>query len=234
MGYTYIAIGGMVPLNAASIHACLQAISGAISANIQVHLLGFAKAEQIKEFAKYDITSFDTTSPLIRAFKDSKANYYVMRSDGSLDYYTAIRVPQALENQRLMKSVKMGRVKQQTLMDLETTALRSLRAYDRGECSLESTVQAVVTYSKWFTWDPNKTDLENDSVTWKTRGDVERTLKDRPWISCKCPICAQLSIEVVLFRNNNRNRRRGFHNLTVFNRHVKNTVKTSSRVLEYQ
>lgn len=233
MGYGYIAIGGMVPLNAASIHACLQAISEAIPSRTQVHLLGFAKAEQIKEFAKYGIASFDTTSPLIRAFKDSKANYYVMRDDGSLDYYTAVRVPQALENQRLTQSVKMGRVKQHTLTELEAAALKALRDYDRGDRSLEATVQAVLAYSKWFTWDANKSDLENDRVTWKARGDVERTLRDRPWKSCPCPICKQVSIEVILFRGNNRNRRRGFHNLVVFNRHVKNTVQTP-RVLEYQ
>jgi hypothetical protein len=234
MGYNYIAIGGMVPLNAASIHACLQAISQAIPANTQVHLLGFAKAEQIKEFGKYNITSFDTTSPLIRAFKDSKANYYVLKADGRLDYYTAIRVPQALENRHLMQSVKMGRVKQEVLVDLEAASLKALRSYDGGQCSLEDAAQAVLAYSKWFTWDPKKSDLDNERLTWKTRENVERTLKDRPWKSCLCPICKELSIEVVVFRGNNRNRRRGFHNLIVFNRHVKNTMQSHNRVPEYQ
>jgi hypothetical protein len=84
------------------------------------------------------------------------------------------------------------------------------------------------------TWDPKKSELDNERVTWKTRDGLERTLKDRPWMSCLCPICKQLSIEVVVFRGNNRNRRRGFHNLIVFNRHVKNTVQPLTRVLEYQ
>jgi hypothetical protein len=234
MGYSYIALGGMVPLNAPSIHACLQAVTEAIPPNIRVHLFGFAKAEQIKQFAKYGLASFDTTSPLIRAFKDSRSNYYVMRADESLDYYTAIRVPQALENRQLTQLVKIGCVKQDTLVELETAALKALRSYDRGDCSVEAAVQAVLAYSKWFTWNPNKSELDNDRATWKTRGNVERTLKESPWKSCHCPICKQISIEVVLFRGNNRNRRRGFHNLTVFNRHVKNTVQTQSRVLEYQ
>jgi hypothetical protein len=234
MGYSYIAIGGMVPLNATSIHACLQAISDVIPSNVQVHLLGFAKAEQIKEFTRYPIASFDTTSPLIRAFKDSRANYYVMKGDGSLGYYTAIRVPQALENRQLTQLVKMGLLKQDALVELETSALRALRNYDHGECSVEETVQAVLAYSKWFTWNPKKSELDNERVIWKTRAGVEGTLKDRPWKFCQCPICRQISIEVVLFRGNNRNRRRGFHNLAVFNRHVKNTVQTPSRVLEYQ
>ncbi len=62
-------------------------------------MLGFAKADDIAEFRSFRITSFDTTSPLLRAFKDAKSNYYLRRRDGRLDYYTAIRVPQAIENQ---------------------------------------------------------------------------------------------------------------------------------------
>jgi len=234
MGYDYIAIGGMVPLNAQSIHACLQAISEAIPSKIRVHLLGFAKAEQIHEFAKYSITSFDTTSPLIRAFKDERANYYVLKDDGELDYYTAIRVPQALENSKLLRAAKTGRIKQDLMSELETAALNALRTYDRGLASLSETVETVLAYSKWFTWEPNKSELENDKVVWKFRGRLERTLRDRPWKACPCSICKRLSIEVVLFRGNNRNRRRGFHNLTVFNRHVKNVLNPSSKVLEFQ
>jgi hypothetical protein len=45
MGYRYLAIGGMVPLNAQQIHLCLQKIRQAISPRLKLHLLGFAKAE---------------------------------------------------------------------------------------------------------------------------------------------------------------------------------------------
>lgn len=234
MGYDYIAIGGMVPLNAPAIHACLQTISEAIPQSVRVHLLGFAKAEQIHEFAKYNVTSFDTTSPLIRSFKDERSNYYEVTADGEIDYYTAIRVPQALENARLMKSVKMGRVRQETLMELESGALKKLRQYDRGEVAIPEAVDAVLAYSRFFTSDPNKSDLENEKVVWKTRDRLERTLQKRPWKSCACPICKTLSIEVMIFRGNNRNRRRGFHNLIVFNRHVKTVLNASSPVLEHQ
>jgi len=43
------------------------------------------------------------------------------------------------------------------------------------------------------------------------------TLRDRPWEKCPCPICKNAGIEVLIFRGNDRNRRRGFHNLFVFN-----------------
>src|SRR5690606_17928402 len=77
MGYDYLAVGGMVPLNARSIHLCLSAIREKIKPTTRLHLLGFAKAEQIGEFVGYGIESFDSTSPLLRAFKDARANYYV-------------------------------------------------------------------------------------------------------------------------------------------------------------
>jgi len=229
MGYDYIAMGGMVPLNAASIHACLQAVAETISPKIKVHLLGFAKAEQIHEFAKYSIASFDTTSPLIRAFKDARSNYYVLKEDGSLDYYTAIRVPQALENLKLLRAVKSGRLNQETLARLEADALRALRDYDKGKGSLQETSARVLAYSKWFTWNEKKSELENDKKTRKVRERLERTLRDAPWKACKCSICKSLSIEVVLFRGNNRNRRRGFHNLTVFQKHVSNVFDAGER-----
>ncbi len=44
----------------------------------------------------------------------------------------------------------------------------------------------------------------------------KRTLEEKPWKECDCPICRSIGIEVVIFRGNNRNRRRGFHNTYVF------------------
>ncbi|GAB3680438.1 hypothetical protein GCM10028857_03160 [Salinarchaeum chitinilyticum] len=46
--------------------------------------------------------------------------------------------------------------------------------------------------------------------------DYQETLKARPWEECGCPICEDLGIEVAIFRGNNRNRRRGFHNTRRF------------------
>ena len=43
-----------------------------------------------------------------------------------------------------------------------------------------------------------------------------RTLQGQPWKDCNCPICKRIGIEVIIFRGNNRNRRRGFHNVKVF------------------
>src|SRR3546814_9611816 len=48
------------------------------------------------------------------------------------------------------------------------------------------------------------------------RARYERTLADRPWKQCPCAICQSLSIEVVIFRASNRNKRRGIHNLGLY------------------
>lgn len=225
MGYTYLALGGMVPLNATSVHACLQAVRGRISARTQLHLLGFAKAEQIHEFAKYGIASFDTTSPLVRAFKDARANYYVTKKTGGIDYYAAIRVPQALESTRLLRGVKEGRIKQEALVGLEANALRALREFDRGQESTERTVDAVLAYSKVFlSADSGKTETENEKALLELRNRLQRVLDEKPWKECACSVCKAISIEVLIFRGNNRNRRRGFHNLAVFHQHVKSIL----------
>ena len=61
------------------------------------------------QFLQYKISSFDTTSPLIRAFKDKKKNYYSLQS-GKISYFTAIRVPQATKNNRFIRAAKEGKI----------------------------------------------------------------------------------------------------------------------------
>jgi hypothetical protein len=46
--------------------------------------------------------------------------------------------------------------------------------------------------------------------------DYRELLGDRPWEDCSCDICEEYGIEVAIFRGNNRNRRRGFHNTRQF------------------
>src|SRR5262249_54117566 len=130
------------------IHACLQAIREKIHPEIELHILGFAKADDIFEFSRHKITSFDTTSPLFRAFKDQKANYFLPGSDGKLRYYMAIRIPQALENLTLKRLVREGRIEQERLIELERSALDNVRAYDRNEVGLEQTLDATTKYAQ--------------------------------------------------------------------------------------
>ncbi len=46
--------------------------------------------------------------------------------------------------------------------------------------------------------------------------EYQETLRERPWEKCDCPICREHGIQVCIFRGNDRNRRRGFHNTRRF------------------
>jgi len=221
MGYDYLAVGGMVPLNAASIHACLSAIREAIPQKTKLHILGFAKAGQISEFFDYGIASFDTTSPLLRAFKEARKNYYFPNADGELDFYTAIRIPQAHDNPKLARLVKSGDFNQDDLIRREKNALKLIREFDKGAASLEDTLIAVMDYTKPIIWDPKATEEATQRRLNENEKRYKRTLIDKPWKRCNCSICREISIEVMIFRASNRNKRRGIHNLGVYNDYLK-------------
>lgn len=222
MGYDYLAVGGMVPLKSDQIKHCLRAIRDAVPAETLIHVLGFAKADDIHEFLPFNISSFDTTSPLIRAFKDARANYWLARSNGKLDYFTAIRIPQSLENPRLKRMVKQGQAVTENLVELEARALASLRAYAVHDCSLDDCLQSVLAYSAVFSMGAPLGEVAGTPTMVTLEARYRETLGARPWDACGCSICQKSGIEVVLFRGSNRNKRRGMHNLSVFNTVVQN------------
>jgi len=224
MGYRYLAIGGLVPLKVDAIKAVLTAIRERIRPETDIHLLGFAKADSIHEFTDFGITSFDSTSPLIRAFKDKKANYYCDGTDGRLEYYTAIRIPQATENARLMHGIKRGQFSAEDLLQRERRALDEVRAYDRGGSSAEATLDAVMDYHQFLVRGDGTDPTQQDKALSKTAALVERTLKCQPWKHCDCAICRDIGVEVIIFRSSNRNKRRGMHNLGVYYRHLRKTI----------
>ncbi len=202
MGYTYIAIGGLVPLDINSCEEIVKAVRDEIGYEIKIHLLGFAKAKQLDRFIKYKITSFDSTSPLIRAFKDDKDNYYTPK-----DHYTAIRIPSSQKTPALKRKVSSGLINQEEAEKLEEKALSSIRAYDKNEETLENTLKALEEYELIF----------RDKVPIQRYKDI---LSSKYWQKCQCEVCQNAKIEVIIFRNSNRNRRRGFHNLWQFQREL--------------
>jgi hypothetical protein len=226
LGYAYLAIGGLVPLRTPQIHDCLKALRKEVPA-VDIHLLGFAKAESITEFTIYRIASFDSTSPLIRAFKDAKANYYVQRN-GKLEYYMALRVPQALANARLMQSTKRGVASPEKLLALEAKALGALREFDKSKCGVDSACDALGEYLEQF-YQVTERNPANAAVKLeKIRPLMRKTLEDRPWAHCTCAICKDAGIEVAIFRSSNRNKRRGMHNLGVFYKYLQSLTARAS------
>jgi hypothetical protein len=228
MGYRYLAIGGLVPLKVDAIKAVLAAIRERIRPETDIHLLGFAKADSIHEFTSFGITSFDSTSPLIRAFKDEKANYYSEGSDGRLEYYTAIRIPQATENARLMQGIKRGQFSAEDLLRRERRALNEVRAYDRGGSSAKATLDAVMDYHQFLLRGDGTDATQQDKALGKTAALVQRTLEHKPWKHCDCAVCRDIGVEVIIFRSSNRNKRRGMHNLGVYHRHLRKTIREAA------
>lgn len=207
MGYDYIAIGGMVPLDVDSCEEIVKAVREEIGFDIKIHLLGFAKAKQLERFVKYKITSFDSTSPLIKAFKDNKDNYFTPTK-----HYTAIRIPSAASTPALKRKISSGVINQKTAQLLEKKALDSIRNYDKGQEALEDVL----------------INLENYEIIFRDKVPINKykdTLSSKYWQECPCEICQNAKIETIIFRNSNRNRRRGFHNLWQFQRELEELRK---------
>lgn len=228
MGYKYLALGGMVPLNSSQIMSALNAVRSEIPRDVELHILGFAKSDDLNQFIGKGINSIDTTSPLLRAFKDNKNNYYLKTDDG-YQYYCAIRVPQALVNSKLKKLVNTGSIDLEKAITLERQTLKEIRSYASNGGSYKNAMTVFREYWELILSDKAKTnqsqankELENQSV------GAARTLEDRPWEKCNCAICKKIGVEVVIFRGNNRNRRRGFHNLHVYYEHIKQIQRANA------
>lgn len=221
MGYAYLALGGMVPLKSDQIKGALRAVRAAVPAEVSIHILGFAKPEQVHEFTTENLTSVDTTSPLLRAFKDSRANYYEW--DGNrFNYFTAIRVPQVLSSAPLKKMVQRGTIELEDAIELEKNALKTLRAYDSGGTSLKVAINSVRDYWTLINAENAKSNLKKTNKELFTLTErITPMLSKQPWKKCDCKICRSIGIEVAIFRGNNRNRRRGFHNLHVYGKRLK-------------
>lgn len=198
MGYTYIALGGLVPRKTPEISEILSAVKSETHGRVRLHLLGVVRHELFDEMRSAGVASFDSSSPIWRAFKDAKDNYF---ADG--ENYTAVRIPQS-DHGVPMRRIKEGRLDQRTAVLAEQAALSALKRWGRREINYQGLIDALRRYDEL---------LGTERKT-KTPWDrIARTLLERPWESCQCPVCQEIGVEVVLFRGANRNRRRGFHNL---------------------
>ncbi len=221
MGYDYLALGGTVPLRIGQLTRALAEIRDRVPTSTRLHVLGFGKIENLADIERYGVTSFDTTSPLVRAFKDARKNYWVRSETGDLSYYTAIRIPQAIENNRLKNKALEGRLNQEEILTLEDSALTAVRGVAAGDTPVDEALDAVMAYWTTLNWDDEVSPSRHAASLARQRDIYERTLADRPWESCDCRVCREGGVEALIFRSSNRNKRRGMHNLHVFHRHLR-------------
>lgn len=209
MGYQHIAIGGLAFAKSQDVVDILARISPHFPEGLYVHIFGLAREELLEPYAYFGVTAFDSASFLRRSWMSARDNYLDPTTG---QWFTAIRVPPSsfLVNGRRRYHREVKRMLEQgeiTLVEIEhaeQAALAALRAFARREMSLEATLKAVLEYDELVI----------------PRGDFTetyaRTLSERPWERCGCPVCSNLGVDVIIFRQNDRNRRRGFHNIYAF------------------
>ncbi|WP_347245713.1 tRNA-guanine transglycosylase DpdA [Thermogutta sp.] len=202
MGYSYLAIGGLVPRPDAEVLEIVKAVAHAASRLRKrpwIHLLGIFRPKLQALFREYGIASFDSATYFRKAWLRSDQNY--LGADGR--WYAAIRVP-PLDDPRTRRRLQTCGQSEDRLRKLEKAALRSLDAYERREMSVERVLQAVLAYDRLL--------LRTHSDTTELAEKYRETLTSRIWERCSCRICKELGINVVVFRGVNRNKRRGAHN----------------------
>jgi queuine/archaeosine tRNA-ribosyltransferase len=210
MGYTSVALGGLVRSQNHEIVQVLQAVQPELKPDIKLHLFGVSRPEQVPLFMQLGVTSFDSASRLRKAWTDGRKNYYLNDTT-----YTAIRVRDA----RIV--AKTHELDEAATVRKEQAALQALRDYDKGKVSLKTASDAVLAYAEL-----------SGTLTPRMRTDYQKTLEDQPWKHCPCAICQAIGIEVIIFRGNNRNRRRGFHNTWHLYQQLQTMTASSNGVVQ--
>ena len=219
-GYEMLAVGGLVRSRTVEILAIAEAVTAAVGPDIRVHLFGVAREQIIPDLAAMGIFSVDSASPMRTSWMSATKNYLLGDT-----FYTAIRIPfPAPETRGVGGANILTRANSSTsfaeLRRLERQAIDAVRAYSRRALTLSQVMEAIETYDR----EQSRMGDVGGSRPRRMQG-YKRTLSDRPWLRCDCRVCREVGIEVVIFRGNNRNRRRGFHNVREFYR----TLKTRQR-----
>jgi Queuine tRNA-ribosyltransferase len=207
MGYEYLALGGLVRERTKNVLEIVKEVRKSIDKNVCIHLFGVARGQILENLRELNVTSVDSASSLRRAWLGSKDNYHTEEKD-----YCAIRVPKP-GNRGPLKNLSEYKLKKAE--SLQNLNLKNLRLYDKNKISLEEVEKSLKDYEKLYLKEKQKSRIEN----------YLETLREKPWEKCKCPICKSDGIEVIIFRGNNRNRRRGFHNTWVLHEKFLKTRK---------
>jgi hypothetical protein len=202
MGYEYIGLGGLVRSSTPDIIETLQAVHEVVPPSVHIHLFGLARLAGLSVFNKLGVTSVDSASFLRQAWMRTTTSYVMPRES-----FAALRIPEAGKSFRAKRMNDHAGLKDDEITRLEQIALKTVRSYASYKATQDAALNALLEYDRFVTAD--RVDLS---------GPYQNTLAKRPWEQCECAICKKSGVEVVIFRGNNRNRRRGFHNTYVFYR----------------
>lgn len=209
MGYRHIALGGLVPKSDSEILEICCAVRDGIQSrtrtekeNVWLHLFGILRPKIQSAFRLLGVSSFDSASYLRKAWLRSDQNY--LAGDGSR-WYSAIRVPIS-SSKRLREAAEEQKISEEALREMENRCLVALNNFTGSNKTHQEVVDAVNLYGPLLErrGEDNHFFEKHDAV-----------LNDRPWEKCRCPVCRDMGIDVVVFRGTGRNKRRGFHNTWV-------------------
>jgi hypothetical protein len=209
MGYRHIALGGLVPKGdseileiCCAVRAAIQSRTRAEKENVWLHLFGILRPKIQSSFRLLGVSSFDSASYLRKAWLRSDQNY--LSPDGKR-WYSAIRVPIS-SSKRLREAADQKGIEADHLLEMEQRCLTALTDFDGTKKAHREVVEAVNKYGPLL----ERRGEDNHFIE-----KHNAVLTDRPWEKCRCPVCRDLGIEVVVFRGTGRNKRRGFHNTWV-------------------
>ncbi|MFC1837201.1 tRNA-guanine transglycosylase DpdA [Thermodesulfobacteriota bacterium] len=226
MGYDYIALGGLVRSQTPVILEVLEAVNKVRKSGTRIHLFGVARPEAIQDFLHAGVNSLDSARYLRQAWLSATSNYYneppklyaerlrslphhstkeIKKTEYQPERYIAIRVPPTIREggKSLTQKAKALVNNGYDLKDLQTQEQHTLEAvhkFSRSKMPLEETLLIIMEYDLLMGGDK------------RNEPRYRQLLEDKPWEKCKCAVCIESGVDTVIFRRNNRNRRRGFHN----------------------
>lgn len=220
LGFQNIAIGGLVRAPTKEIIRILQRCYPLwMDKEINVHLFGVARWQLFPFMQRYGVNSLDNTYHK-KAFRDKKYNYIFSPEE----LYTAVRIP-----------ISDQWADYEELLPEEKAAFEKVKAYSNGDAEPEDVVNAVEE------WEHIYADLKGKESRLELfdelRDEYLRTLRERPWEKCDCHICEEYGVHVAIFRRNERNMRRGFHNLYrfyhYFNGYLEGDIEPPEKTYDY-
>ena len=209
-GYKHIALGGLVRRQDSEILQIVAAVREALQKhtrgkdeNIWVHIFGILRPNLQSIFTHLGVASFDSASYLRKAWACPNRNY--LTADGK--WYGSIRIPFSTSKSMREVAKSNPELANDTMQKLEKQCLTDLEFFDNKKISEQEVLESVNQYSAL---------LERKKTYNHLSKTHQELLSERPWKKCKCKVCKDAGINIVVFRGANRNRRRGFHNTWVF------------------
>jgi len=209
LGYSMIAIGGMAGKKPPPIEEALEEVYKVRNPGVDIHILGVDASKNAATVQQLGVTSFDSTSPLMRGLKGQRDNYHTRDRT-----YMAVRVPQVDGNDDVRAAIRSGAIDQNEAIRLETNCMKALLGFNEGVVAMEKVLSHLSAYEQLL--GIKKSRIES----------YRETLTDKPWKMCPCKICRDLEIHVVIFRGQQRNRRRGFHNVYMVGQRLRENTST--------